>query len=69
MDILKDVIYEQNKEMLTRIANDKYIDDIDKDKFMKKYLKKNFTHINVVRRDPTPKYEKSMRRLLIRCVR
>ena len=68
-DILKDVIYEQNKEMLTRIANDKYIDDIDKDKFMKKYLKKNFTHINVVRRDPTPKYEKSMRRLLIRCVR
>ena len=69
MDILKDVIYEQNKEMLTRIANDKYIDDIDKDKFMKKYLKKNFTHINVVLRDPTPKYEKSMRRLLIRCVR
>ena len=69
MDILKDVIYEQNKEMLTRIANDKYIDDIDKDKFMKKYLKKNFTHINVVRRDPTPKYEKSMRRLLIRCVK
>ena len=69
MDILKDVIYEQNKEMLTRIANDKYIDDIDKDKFMKKYLKKNFTHINVVRKDPTPKYEKSIKRLLIRCVR
>ena len=69
MDILKDVIYEQNKEMLTRIANDKYIDDIDKDKFMKKYLKKNFTHINVVRKDPTPKYEKSIKRLLIRCVK
>ena len=69
MDILKDVIYEQNKEMLTRIANDKYIDDIDKDKFMKKYLKKNFTHLNVVRKDPTPKYEKSVKRLLIRCVR
>ena len=69
MDILKDVIYEQNKEMLTRIANDKYNDEIDKDKFMKKYLKKNFTHINVVRKDPTPKYEKSIKRLLIRCVR
>ena len=69
MDILKDVIYEQNKEMLTRIANDKYIDEADKDKFMKKYLKKNFTHINVVRKDPTPKYEKSIKRLLIRCVR
>jgi len=69
MDILKDVIYEQNKEMLTRIANDKYIDEADKAKFMKKYLKKNFTHINVVRKDPTPKYEKSIKRLLIRCVR
>ena len=69
MDILKDVIYEQNKEMLTRIANDKYNHDAEKDKFMKKYLKKNFTHINLVRRDPTPKYEKSMRRLLIRCVK
>ena len=69
MDILKDVIYEQNKEMLTRIANDKYIDEADKAKFMKKYLKKNFTHINVVRKDPTPKYEKSIKRLLIRCVK
>ena len=69
MDILREVIYEQNKEMLTRIANDKYNHDAEKDKFMKKYLKKNFTHINLVRRDPTPKYEKSMRRLLIRCVK
>ena len=55
--------------MLTRIANDKYNHKDEKDKFMKKYLKKNFTHINLVRRDPTPKYEKSMRRLLIRCVK
>tara|TARA_Y100000817_G_scaffold303319_1_gene285136 strand:- start:65 stop:274 length:210 start_codon:yes stop_codon:yes gene_type:complete len=69
MDILKEIIYEQNKEMLTRIANDKYNHDAEKDKFMKKYLKKNFTHIKVVRKDPTPKYEKSMKRLLIRCVK
>ena len=69
MDILKEIIYEQNKEMLTRIANDKYNHDAEKDKFMKKYLKKNFMHIKVVRKDPTPKYEKSMKRLLIRCVK
>ena len=69
MDILKDVIYEQNKELLTRIANDKYNHEDEKDIFMKKYLKKNFTHNNVVRKDPTPKYEKSMKRLLIRCVK
>ena len=69
MEILRDVIYEQNKEILTRIANDKYNHEDEKDIFMKKYLKKNFTHINVVRKDPTPKYEKSMKRLLIRCVK
>ena len=69
MDILKDVIYEQNKELLTRIANDKYNHGDEKDIFMKKYLKKNFTHSKVVRKDPTPKYEKSMKRLLIRCVK
>ena len=69
MDILRDVMYEQNKEILTRIPNDKYNHDAEKDKFMKKYLKKNFTHLNVVRKDPTPKYEKSIKRLLIRCVK
>ena len=69
MDILRDVMYEQNKEMLTRIANDKYNHEDDKGEFMEKYLKKNFTHLNVVRKDPTPKYEKSIKRLLIRCVK
>ena len=69
MEILRDVIYEQNKEILTRIANDKYNDQDEKYKIMKKYLKKNFTHLNVVRKDPTPKYEKSIKRLLIRCVK
>ena len=38
MDILKEIIYEQNKEMLTRIANDKYNHDADAD-VCEKYLK------------------------------
>ena len=37
MDILKEVIHEQNKELLERIANDKYNDDRDKEEFMEKY--------------------------------
>ena len=65
MDIIKEVIYDQNRELLERIANDKYTDQIDKNQFMDKYLKKNFTHLNVVKRDPAPKYVKK----LIRCVK
>ena len=65
MDILREVIYEQNKELLERIANDKYNHECDKEEFMDKYLKKNFTYLNVVKQDPTPKYVKK----LIRCVK
>ena len=41
MDILRDVIYEQNKDLLEIIANDMYIEQEDKEKFIKKYHKKN----------------------------
>ena len=40
MDILREVIYEQNKELLERIANDKYNDECDKEEFMNKIMDK-----------------------------
>lgn len=65
MDILKDIIYMQNEELLKRIANDKYNDPEEKEKFMKKYLKKNFCQPSIIKSDPTPRYVKK----LIRCVK
>ena len=65
MDIIRDVIYEQNIDLLERIANDMYIEQEDKEKFIKKYHKKNFTSLKVVKRDTTPNYVKK----LIRCVK
>jgi len=65
MDILKDIIYMQNKELLERIAEDKYNHPEDKEKFMKKYLKKNFCQPSIVKSDPTPRYVKK----LLRCVK
>ena len=35
MDILKDVIYQQNLELLKRISNDMFIDDEEKENFIK----------------------------------
>tara|TARA_B100000686_G_C16790814_1_gene978572 strand:- start:2809 stop:3006 length:198 start_codon:yes stop_codon:yes gene_type:complete len=65
MDTLRSIIYDQNKDLLERIADDKYIDEKDKNNFVKKYHKKNFTFLKVTKRDPTPKYIKK----LIKCVK
>tara|TARA_B100000902_G_scaffold314201_1_gene304876 strand:+ start:477 stop:674 length:198 start_codon:yes stop_codon:yes gene_type:complete len=53
MDILKDIIYHQNKELLTRMAEDLYIDDEQKINFIKKYHKKNFCIIKITNKDNT----------------
>jgi uncharacterized protein YktA (UPF0223 family) len=64
MDILKDIINIQNLELLQRIANDMYNDDVDKQDFIDKYHKKNFSIIIPVRKDNTEKHV----RMLKHCV-
>ena len=56
--IIKEYIYEQNHDLLQRIANDKYVDDKDKDEFIKKYHKKNFSYFKPVTKDVVPEYTK-----------
>ena len=51
MDILKDIIYAQNKELLTRMANDLYIDNDQKEEFIQKYHKLNYCIIAVSKKD------------------
>ena len=51
MDILRDIIYIQNLELLQRIADDMYIDIDDKDTFIQKYHKKNFTFLHQEKKD------------------
>ena len=65
MEILREIIYEQNKELLERIANDKYIEQEDKENFMKKYHKKNFSCFKVNKREIIDKQIKK----LIHCVK
>lgn len=65
MDILKVILHEQNKELLTRIAEDQYVDPEDKQEFINKYHKLNFTNLTIMKRDNTPKYIKK----IIRCVK
>ena len=57
--ILKEIIYIQNKQLLEKIAYDKYHHLEDKNDFIEKYLKKNYAHMNIVKTDPSKKYLKN----------
>jgi hypothetical protein len=56
--IIKEYIYEQNHELLQKIANVKYVDHKDKEEFIKKYHKKNFSYFKPVTKDVVPEYTK-----------
>ena len=62
MDILKTIIYQQNLEFLTKIANDMYIEGNEKIKFIQKYHKKNFAIINIEQKDKTSLYQKRIKK-------
>ena len=62
MDILKAIIYQQNLDLLTNIANDMYVEENDKIKFIQKYHKKKFSIINIEQKDKTALYQKRIKK-------
>jgi hypothetical protein len=62
--ILRNIIFEQNLDLLTKIANDKYNHPEDIQKFIQKYHKKNFTYMKVDKKekDTILKYAKLIQR-------
>ncbi len=62
MDILRDIIHIQNLDLLQRIANDMYIDIEDKEMFIQKYHKKNFTFLHQEKKDRVLSYTKKIRK-------
>ena len=63
MDVLQEIIYEQNLEILQLIANDKYNDDEDKKKFIQKYHKKNYSCMKIIKKNNIQEYEKKINKL------
>ena len=57
MEIVRDIIYTQNKELLETIANDMYTSREDKEAFLHKYHKKGFTYLQVTKRDNIEEYK------------
>jgi len=62
-DIISNVILNQNKELLQKIANDNYGNNEDKENFIQKYNKLNYTLLLVVKKDMFPVYEKRLKRI------
>ena len=63
-NILRDIIFEQNKELLTRIANDNFENDEEKEAFIKEFHKKNFAFVNVSKSPLSEEYERKIKRAM-----
>ena len=60
MDILRDIIYQQNYDLLQKIGNDKFNDDQQKKDFIQKYHKKNFSYMKPITKNIIPQYTKDI---------
>ena len=65
MKLLQKLIFQQNLELLQRIAGDKFKLEYEKEDFIKKYHKSGYTHLNIVKKDQSSiqgkKYKRVMR--------
>ena len=48
-DIFRQIIFIQNKLLLEKIADKKYTNENDKQKFIDRYHKLNYHHVDIVR--------------------
>jgi len=65
MDIFRDLIYEQNKNLLINISND-FFPNIEKEKieFINEYHKKNFNYMIPINRDQTVINQKRLKKII-----
>ena len=65
MDILKELIFNQNKELLKNVSEDFYPDmKEEQTEFINKYNKKNFAYLRPVKRDLNNVYEKRLNKIM-----
>jgi len=58
MDIFQEILSQQNILLLSRIAEDKFTDDQDKIKFIKKYNKYNYQILKITKENKIKSYKK-----------
>ena len=63
-NILSRFIHEQNKDLLQKIAKDKFTTDEEREAFVNKYHKLNYAHLNTVKKDNLESYQKKYIRVM-----
>ena len=63
-NILSRFIHEQNKDLLERIAKDKFTTDEERKGFVSKYHKLNYTYLNTIKKDNVESYQKNYKRVM-----
>ena len=63
-NILSRFIHEQNKDLLQKIAKDKFTTDEEREAFVNKYHKLNYSHLNTVKQDNIESYQKKYKRVM-----
>ena len=63
MDIFQEILSQQNILLLSRIAEDKFTDDQDKIKFIKKYNKYNYQRLKITKENKIKSYKKIIKKM------
>lgn len=63
-NILSRFIREQNKELLERVADDRFTTDKEKQDFINKYHKINYSHLHTMKKDNVESYKKKFERVM-----
>lgn len=63
-NILSRLIYGQNKGLLEKIADDKFNTVEEKENFVNKYHKKNYSYIHTMKKDNLENYKKKFERVM-----
>jgi hypothetical protein len=63
MDIIRDIIFDENLELLKKISDDIFDLDKDNENFIKKYNKSSYRWMNVKMEDNINFYKKMIKRV------
>ena len=64
MKLIQKLILNQNRELLERIANDKFTMEEEKTDFINKYHKLGYTHLNMVKKNQSEIQNKKYKRVM-----
>lgn len=64
MELIQEIIFEQNKVLLMRIAKDLLETEKQREEFIKMFHKKNYAYIHICKSNKIKQYQKKIERIM-----